>query len=167
MQVEKRIREDDLHQFGGAAERDRPLLLVLDRSSDPVTPLLSQWTYQAMVHEMLGVNNDRIMLKGAPGISKDLEELVLSSTNDAFFARHRYANFGELGSAVNGLVAGFAAETKSTSTKLQNEQIKSIEDIESFVERYPAYRQESANVAKHVAISSVWEAPLIWQLSSL
>lgn len=94
------------------------------------------------------------MLKGAPGIAKDLEELVLSSTNDAFFARHRYANFGELGSAVNGLVAGFAAETKSTSTKLQNEQIKSIEDIESFVERYPAYRQESANVAKHVAISS-------------
>lgn len=25
--------------------------LVLDRREDPVTPLLSQWTYQAMVHE--------------------------------------------------------------------------------------------------------------------
>lgn len=103
---------------------------------------------------MLGLNNDRVMLKGAPGISKDMEEVVLSSTNDDFFATHRYANFGELGSAVNDLVASFAAETKSTSTKLNTGEIRSIKDIEAFVERYPAYRQESANVAKHVAISS-------------
>ena len=27
------------------------LLKVLDRSDDPLTPLLNQWTYQAMVHE--------------------------------------------------------------------------------------------------------------------
>ena len=26
-----------------------PLLLILDRKDDPVTPLLLQWTYQAMV----------------------------------------------------------------------------------------------------------------------
>jgi vacuolar protein sorting-associated protein 45 len=51
------------------------LLLVLDRRDDPVTPLLSQWTYQAMVHELLGLNNHRVILKGAPNIAKDLEEL--------------------------------------------------------------------------------------------
>lgn len=38
-----------------AAVMRAPLLprpqLVLDRREDPVTPLLSQWTYQAMVHE--------------------------------------------------------------------------------------------------------------------
>jgi len=28
-----------------------PILLIVDRKNDPVTPLLSQWTYQAMVHE--------------------------------------------------------------------------------------------------------------------
>ena len=30
-------------------QRDHPLLLVLDRRDDPVTPLLHQWSYQAMV----------------------------------------------------------------------------------------------------------------------
>jgi len=29
--------------------------LLVDRREDPVTPLLNQWTYQAMVHEVLGV----------------------------------------------------------------------------------------------------------------
>ena len=28
------------------------LLKVLDRSDDPLTPLLNQWTYQAMVHPL-------------------------------------------------------------------------------------------------------------------
>lgn len=60
------------------------LLLVLDRRDDPVTPLLSQWTYQAMVHELLGLNNHRVILKGAPNIPKDLEEVVLSSSQDEF-----------------------------------------------------------------------------------
>lgn len=54
---------------------NRPLLLILDRRDDPVTPLLSQWTYQAMVHELLGLNDNRVVLKGAPGVRKDLEEV--------------------------------------------------------------------------------------------
>lgn len=56
----------------------RPLLLILDRRDDPVTPLLSQWTYQAMVHELLGLNDNRVVLKGAPGVRKDLEEVSFS-----------------------------------------------------------------------------------------
>ena len=51
------------------------MLLILDRKCDPVTPLLSQWTYQAMVHELLGLNNNRVVLKGAPNVSKEMEEV--------------------------------------------------------------------------------------------
>jgi hypothetical protein len=29
---------------------------------DPVTPLLSQWTYRAMVHELIGISNNRVLL---------------------------------------------------------------------------------------------------------
>lgn len=45
-----------------------------------------QWTYQAMVHELLGINNNRIDLSRVPGISKDLREVVLSAENDEFYA---------------------------------------------------------------------------------
>jgi hypothetical protein len=50
-----------------------PLLLILDRRNDPVTPLLSQWTYQAMVHELLGINNGRVDLSKVPGIRPELK----------------------------------------------------------------------------------------------
>ena len=49
-----------------------PLLLILDRRNDPVTPLLSQWTYQAMVHELLGIQNGRVDLSKVPEIRQEL-----------------------------------------------------------------------------------------------
>lgn len=37
-----------------------PLLLIIDRRSDPVTPLLTQWTYQAMLHEEFGLRHGKV-----------------------------------------------------------------------------------------------------------
>lgn len=54
-----------------------PLLLILDRRNDPVTPLLSQWTYQAMVHELIGINNGRVNLGLVPDIRPELAVSVL------------------------------------------------------------------------------------------
>lgn len=53
------------------------LLLILNRRDDPVTPLLLQWTYQAMVHELLGIHNNRVDLSEVPGIRKELKVYVL------------------------------------------------------------------------------------------
>ena len=47
-------------RFPPELDPGRCVLLVLDRRDDPVTPLLNQWTYQAMVHELLGINNNRV-----------------------------------------------------------------------------------------------------------
>ena len=45
-----------------------PLVLLLDRKEDPVTPLLMQWTYQAMVHELIGLDNNIADLRQVPGV---------------------------------------------------------------------------------------------------
>lgn len=63
-----------------------PLLLILDRKDDPVTPLLNQWTYEAMLHELLTINNNRIDLTGIDGAPTDMREVVLSTEQDEFYA---------------------------------------------------------------------------------
>mmetsp|Transcript_24793 Transcript_24793/g.41309 ORF Transcript_24793/g.41309 Transcript_24793/m.41309 type:complete len:572 (-) Transcript_24793:194-1909(-) len=139
-------KEDSLFDF--RRQEGGPLLLVLDRRDDPITPLLTQWTYQAMVHELLGLNNNRVLLRGAPNITKDLEEVVLSPTQDEFFAKNRFANFGDLGTAVKSLLDEYQRYSK------MNENITSIEDMQAFMERYPDFRSKSINVSKHVAVIS-------------
>jgi len=152
--VGESISSDQIFHFRRGSGRQRGagnmLLLILDRMDDPVTPLLSQWTYQAMVHELLGLNNSRVILRGVPNVSKDLEEVVLSSApgHDSFFQSHRNSNFGELGEAIQKLLQDYQAR----SQEHQVSNLKSIEDMQQFMEKYPELRSQSHTVSKHVAI---------------
>ena len=49
-----------------------------------------------MVHELLGINNNRINLGNVPGISKDLQEVVLSAEHDEFYANVSIAEWRPL-----------------------------------------------------------------------
>ena len=84
----------------GAGAGAGSVLLLLDRREDPVTPLLTQWTYQAMVHQLLGINNNRVSLAGAPGVGRDLQEILLSPDQDEFYQANIYSNFGEIGQTI-------------------------------------------------------------------
>ena len=95
-----------------------------------------------------GPQLEHVKLKGARASDKDLEEVVLSASVDAFYAANMFANFGDLGMAVKDLLDDYQRQTK------MNENIKSIEDMQSFMERYPAFRSKSLNVSKHVALIS-------------
>lgn len=39
-----------------------------------------------MVHELLGISNNRVSMGHVPDISKELSEIVLSSEHDEFYA---------------------------------------------------------------------------------
>ena len=123
-----------------------PILLILDRRDDPVTPLLNQWTYQAMVHELLGIHNGKVDLGEVPDIRKELKEIVLSQDQDPFFKKTMYMNFGDLGGNIKDYVEQFQSRTKS------NASIESIADMKRFVEDFPEFRKLSGNVSKHVAL---------------
>jgi vacuolar protein sorting-associated protein 45 len=143
--IHDNIASDQIFHFH---KRSNLLLLILDRRDDPITPLLSQWTYQAMVHEMLGLNNHRVILKGAPNVTKDLEEVVLSANQDAFFRENRHKNFGQLGEAIQKLLQDYQSQQHLHSTN----DLNTIEEMQSFMERFPELRSQSHNVSKHVAI---------------
>jgi vacuolar protein sorting-associated protein 45 len=123
-----------------------PLLLVLDRVDDPVTPLLNQWTYQAMVHELIGISNNRVDLRGRPAIPKELEQIVLSAEQDSFYAKNLFLNYGDLAENVKALLDAFQAKTNSSKS------ISSIADMQAFVESYPEFRKLSGDVSKHVTL---------------
>jgi vacuolar protein sorting-associated protein 45 len=125
-----------------------PILLILDRREDPVTPLLTQWTYQAMVHHLLGINNGRVDLSEVPDIRPELKEIVLSQDQDPFFKKNMYLNFGDLGGNIKEYVEQYQSKTKN------NANIESINDMKRFIEEYPEFRKLSGNVSKHVTLVS-------------
>ena len=123
-----------------------PILLLLDRRDDPITPLLTQWTYQAMVHELLEIRNGRVDLSEVPDIRPELKEVVLSQDQDPFFKKNMYLNFGDLGGNIKEYVEQYQSKTKS------NASLESITDMKRFIEDYPEFRKLSGNVSKHVTL---------------
>ncbi|KAL5997127.1 vacuolar protein sorting-associated protein 45 [Asimina triloba] len=123
-----------------------PLLLVIDRRDDPVTPLLNQWTYQAMVHELIGIEDNKVDLRHIGKVHKDQQEVVLSSEQDSFFRDNMYMNFGDLGMNIKRMVDEFQQLSKNT------QNIQTIEDMAKFVDNYPEYRKMQGNVSKHVTM---------------
>ncbi|KAJ0086006.1 hypothetical protein Patl1_08136 [Pistacia atlantica] len=123
-----------------------PLLLIIDRRDDPVTPLLNQWTYQAMVHELIGIQDNKVDLRNIGKVPKDQQEVVLSSEQDAFFKSNMYENFGDIGMNIKRMVDDFQQVAKS------NQNIQTIEDMAKFVENYPEYKKMHGNVSKHVTL---------------
>jgi vacuolar protein sorting-associated protein 45 len=132
----------------GQTKSNPPLLLIVDRNEDPVTPLLTAWTYQAMLHQLLGMHNNRIDLSNVDGIREELKQIVVSSAQDEFYRQHMVDDLGDMGLALKEFVDSFKEETNSNNVgKLNN-----MEDIKRFVEKYPEFRKTSANVTKHVTL---------------
>jgi len=92
----------------------RCLVVILDRREDPVTPLLTQWTYEAMLHQFFGIRAGRVRIpttlegKDPPHAAAPQEqEYIVLPESDDFYAANRYATFGDIGEAVHRLVASF------------------------------------------------------------
>ena len=143
-------QEEQLFDFNRTTRRPDtpPILLILDRRDDPTTPLLTQWTYQAQVHELLGIHNGRVDLSNVPDIRPELKEIVLTPDQDPFFKKNMYQNFGDLGSTIKDYVSQYQSRTKT------NTEINSINDMKRFIEDYPEFRKLSGNVSKHVTLVS-------------
>nr|CDP94323.1 BMA-VPS-45, isoform b [Brugia malayi] len=118
------------------------VLLIIDRSEDPVTPLLNQWTYEAMVHELVGINNHRVNINTASNTGA----LILSPLHDPFYSKNMYANFGEIGQNIKELITEFQRKSQT------NQKLESVADMKSFVEQYPQFKKISGTVTKHLTV---------------
>ena len=142
MEVQKVIEtEEKLFTF--PQDDTPPVLLILDRKNDPITPLLTQWTYQAMVHDHFEIVNGRVSLPG-----EGLGEIVLTADADPFFASNMYLNFGDLGGVIKAYVESYQTRTNN------NKKMESVADMKAFIEDYPEFRKLSGNVSKHVSLMS-------------
>lgn len=140
-----------------------------DRRNDPVTPLLSQWTYQAMVHELVGIQNGRVTVESenrqdlrvswpmrecTRGCSNSRlepppQDLVLNPASDSFYAAQLFSNFGDLGAALSAYVQSYQTRTQSIHNP---KSMETLADMKRFVEEYPEFKKLGGNVAKHVSL---------------
>ncbi|ELP88306.1 vacuolar protein sorting-associated, putative [Entamoeba invadens IP1] len=112
-------------------------LVILDRCFDPITPLLTEWTYQAMIHEFIGIDNGKVQLNN--------QSVVLS--DDVFYTEHMYQLFSDI---TDSVIKAVNELTQKAGVK--SKQYNSLEEMRQVIDSIPQMKKESAGVKKHLGL---------------
>lgn len=79
----------------------RPLLCLVDRTIDMSTPLHHTWTYQALIHDLLNTELNKVRIVDTdPKLAKAKAQLFDLNPNDKFWNEHRGSPFPQVAEAV-------------------------------------------------------------------
>ncbi|RKF64089.1 Vacuolar protein sorting-associated protein 33A [Erysiphe neolycopersici] len=128
-------------------------LIVIDREIDLATPLLSQLTYQGMVDEVFGIQNNQIEIEssiigsvtqsasGASGASvQQKKRKILLDSSDKIFDQLKDKNFATVGNLLNKVARRLQNEYESRHAS------KTTAELRDFVNKLPAYQIEQQNL---------------------
>jgi len=108
--LDKKLREnlrgDARHNlfFSGDGARahllgaQRPLLLIADRGVDLATMLHHTWSYQALIHDVLDLDLNRVVVQESNGKKKEYD--MLAGGMDKLWTKHKGSAFPQLAEAV-------------------------------------------------------------------
>ena len=136
-----RIRGEQV-LFHSGNEGSPPVLLILDRRLDPVTPLLTQWTYQAMIHEFLSIKHNRVKADFAG--QKD--EFVMAAQHDTIFRENMFNNFGDMTEVISQLGERWRQRSHRPGT------VESFEDIKNILSQMPDMQREMGEAERHLMV---------------
>lgn len=121
-----------------------PVLVLLDRKNDPITPLMTPWTYQSMIHEFITIKLNIAKLTADSGV----ENIILSDTQDKFFKESMFLNYGDLTENFQRHVENYKKQTKQSS--LENLKIQNLNELKKILTRFPEFKKLLNIILKHL-----------------
>eukprot|EP00210_Caulerpa_lentillifera_P003581 g3416.t1 len=126
--------------------------LILDRSIDAVAPVIHEWTYEAMVYDLLPIENN--IYKRTTGSSESSTGEMVLDEEDPLWKELRHMHIAEASAAVNDKIDVFkkrnaAARIKGSGTN----STMTTSDMKQLIESLPEYRDVLSNMTLHVDIT--------------
>jgi vacuolar protein sorting-associated protein 45 len=154
--------------FSSEKSRKTCILLIVDRKMDPITPLLNQWTYQAMIHELIGMEDFgttiRLQKKSNTSSSSESPKIVLDNF-DAFFEENKFSDWGKLGENIKPYVEEYKRKFG------HDQKLDSLSDMKRILEKLSDFKKLSQSVKNHLEVlselSGIIEKELLYEVSKI
>eukprot|EP01062_Namystynia_karyoxenos_P062621 TRINITY_DN55503_c0_g1_i1.p1 TRINITY_DN55503_c0_g1~~TRINITY_DN55503_c0_g1_i1.p1 ORF type:complete len:596 (+),score=257.78 TRINITY_DN55503_c0_g1_i1:96-1883(+) len=148
--VAERMQEQQ--ELFASERKDDSVILFVDRKDDAVTPLLTQWTYEAMVHNEFGVRRHCCTVPASP-VAAEEETLNLTPLYDPFYKDNVHSNWGDYLENVQALKLRYREKSQLSAGVKQGGKNLDIEDIKRIMHQMPDLRKEGILVSKHVSLA--------------
>ncbi|KAK9826197.1 hypothetical protein WJX81_006806 [Elliptochloris bilobata] len=130
-------------------------LIVVDRGFDAVSPVIHEWTYEAMAYDLLGLEGSVFQYTAETASGKAEPKEHLLDERDELWVELRHKHFGFASQRVAQLLDEFRAKNRAASYKGGAEGgALDMRAMRGLVASLPQYREQLARLAVHVEIAS-------------
>jgi len=133
-------------------------LLIVDRSIDAVAPVIHEWTYEAMVYDLLGVKEGVYNYTAETNAGKREKHVVLLDESDAVWVDLRHRHIAEASAKLNDDMNRFTAGNKIATARRAGGggggAAVDTRDLKGMVESLPQYRDQLRKLALHIDMAS-------------
>jgi syntaxin-binding protein 1 len=138
-----------------SAERDRSTILLLDRSSDCLTPLMHDFTYQPMVRDLLTVTGDMITTEvdsaDSPGEMENKD--VLLNEKDKLWVELRGKHIAEVIDILSARINEVCKSNTNNAFSGQGDKQLSLTQLAAALKELPEYREVMSKLSQHMHIA--------------
>ncbi|XP_074321521.1 protein transport Sec1a-like [Silene latifolia] len=131
-------------------------LLILDRSVDQIAPVIHEWTYDAMCHDLLEVDGKKLIIEVTDKATGQPErkEIILDDT-DPVWLEIRHLHIAEASERLHEKMTNFTSKNKAAqlSQASRDGAELSTRDLQKMVQALPQYTEQMQRLSLHVEIA--------------
>ncbi|KAL9998388.1 putative sec1-like protein [Helianthus debilis subsp. tardiflorus] len=131
-------------------------LLILDRSIDQIAPIIHEWTYDAMCHDLLNMDGNKYVHEVASktgGIPEKKE--VLLEDHDPVWLELRHSHIADASERLHDKMTSFVSKNKAAQMHgSRGGGELSTRDLQKMVQALPQYSEQIDKLSLHVDIAA-------------
>ncbi|KAI3756838.1 hypothetical protein L1987_56661 [Smallanthus sonchifolius] len=129
-------------------------LLIVDRSLDLIAPIIHEWTYDAMCHDLLDLEGNKYVqeVPDKSGGEPQKKEFFLED-HDPVWLEMRHLHIAEASEKLSDKMQNFMSKNKAAQLQQRDGGELSTREIQKLVQALPTYNEQMEKLSLHVEIA--------------
>ncbi|PWA44801.1 sec1/munc18-like (SM) proteins superfamily [Artemisia annua] len=130
-------------------------LLILDRSIDQIAPIIHEWTYDAMCHDLLNMDGSKYVQEVASktgGVPEKKE--VLLEEHDPVWLELCHAHIADASERLHDKMSSFVSTNKAAQMRSRGGGELSDRDIQKIAQALQQYSEQIDKLSLHIDIAA-------------
>ncbi|KAI3977294.1 hypothetical protein MKX01_040103 [Papaver californicum] len=129
-------------------------LLILDRSLDHIAPVIHEWTYDAMCHDLLNLDGNKYVheVPSKSGGEPEKKDVLLED-HDPVWLELRHAHIADASERLHEKMTTFVSKNKAAQMQSRDGGELSTRDLQKMVQALPQYSEQMDKLSLHVEIA--------------